>query len=136
MLWTPTNKFQRNVAGLMPHPERACEARILEKLADGLEIKNQTLEEIRKGVAEQIKLLIESEAKNLASHNFKKSDNHEQIERLKLGIKIFTDLIEKGAEVHPALKTPENVKNLFPDFTKLDSIQSQTKLLTESNQPR
>jgi hypothetical protein len=25
MLWTPTNKFLRNVAGLMPHPERACE---------------------------------------------------------------------------------------------------------------
>jgi phosphoribosylformylglycinamidine synthase len=25
MLWTPTNKFPRNVAGLMPHPERACE---------------------------------------------------------------------------------------------------------------
>ena len=25
MLWTPINKFQCNVAGLMPHPERACE---------------------------------------------------------------------------------------------------------------
>jgi hypothetical protein len=25
MLSTPTNKFSRNVAGLMPHPERACE---------------------------------------------------------------------------------------------------------------
>jgi len=25
MLWTPINKFQRNVDGLMPHPERASE---------------------------------------------------------------------------------------------------------------
>ena len=25
MLWTPTKSFRRNVAGLMPHPERACE---------------------------------------------------------------------------------------------------------------
>jgi hypothetical protein len=112
------------------------EARIIEKLADGLEIKNQTLDELRKGAQEQIKLLIEAEAKNLAAHNFEKDDNREQIERLKLGIKTFTDLIEKGMEVHPALKTPENVKNLFPDFNKLDSIESQTKLLSESNQSK
>jgi phosphoribosylformylglycinamidine synthase len=26
MLLTPTKKIQRNVAGLMPHPERACES--------------------------------------------------------------------------------------------------------------
>jgi phosphoribosylformylglycinamidine (FGAM) synthase-like amidotransferase family enzyme len=25
MLWTHTKTFWRNVAGLMPHPERACE---------------------------------------------------------------------------------------------------------------
>ena len=25
MFWTLTNKFPRNVAGLMPQPERACE---------------------------------------------------------------------------------------------------------------
>jgi phosphoribosylformylglycinamidine synthase len=25
MLWTKTKTFQRNVAGLMPHPERASE---------------------------------------------------------------------------------------------------------------
>jgi hypothetical protein len=112
------------------------EARIIEKLADGLEIKNQTLEELRTGAMEQIKLLIEAEAKNLVAHNFEKDDNREQIERLKLGIKTFTELIEKGMEVHPALKTPENIKNLFPDFNKLDSIESQTKLLNESNQTK
>jgi hypothetical protein len=109
------------------------EASIMEKIADSMDIKNQMLDGIKEGVKEHIKLVIESEAKNLLSHNFAEADNHEQIGRLKLAIKTFADLVERGAEVHPALKAPEQVKNLFPDFTKLDVIESKTKLLKEKS---
>lgn len=105
------------------------EGRIMEKIADSMEIKNQMLENIRIGVESHVQMTIESEARNLASHNFKKHDNNEQVERLKLGIKTFADLIERGAEIHPALQAPEDVRNLFPDFKFLDTIETKTKQL-------
>jgi hypothetical protein len=108
------------------------EYKILEEQTKSLKIKNEALDEIKCGIEEQMKLTLESEAKALQVHNFKKSDNHEQIERLKMGIKTFMELIDKGAEIHPALSAPESVKNLFPDFKKLSSVESRTKLLTET----
>jgi hypothetical protein len=107
------------------------EGSVMENIADSMEIKKEMLENLRKGVEEHVKLVVESEAKNLLTHNFSEDDNHDQIERLKHGIKTFADLIERGAEVHPALQAPEDVKNLFPDFAKLDLIQSKQKLLEE-----
>jgi hypothetical protein len=50
-----------------------------------------------------------------------------------MGIKDLAGLIEKGAEIHPALTAPEDVKNLFPDFTKLELIESKQKLIPENN---
>ena len=107
------------------------EVKILEKIVDSMEIKNQMLEGIRKGVDEHIQMVVESEAINLAAHNFEQNDNREQIERLKMGIKDLAGLIEKGAEVHPALTAPEEVKNLFPDYKKLELIESKQKLISE-----
>ena len=108
------------------------EYKILEEQTKSLKIKNEALDEIKRGIEEQMKLTLESEAKALQIHNFKKSDNHEQVERLKMGIKTFMELIDKGAEIHPALNAPESVKNLFPNFKKLSSVESRTKLLTET----
>jgi hypothetical protein len=112
------------------------EARIIRKFVDGLEIKNQTLDTLGTAVEESVALLVESEARNLLAHNFQKQDNHEQVERLKMGIKELANLIDKGAEIHPSLTAPENVQNLFPDFTKLGVIESKQKLITaEVNTP-
>lgn len=111
--------------------KKQTEVKVLEKIVDSMEIKNQMLDGIRKGVEDHIQMVVESEAANLAAHNFDESDNREQIERLKMGIKDLAGLIEKGAEVHPALTAPENVKNLFPDFTKLELIESKQKLISE-----
>ena len=113
--------------------KKQTEVKILEKIVDSMEIKNEMLGGIRKGVEDHIQMVVESEAINLAAHNFDEGDNREQIERLKMGIKDLAGLIEKGAEVHPALTAPETVKNLFPDFTKLDLIESKQKLITENN---
>ena len=113
--------------------KKQAEAKIFERIADSMEIKNQMLDGVRQGVEDHIQMVVESEALNLASHNFDEGDNHEQVERLKMGIKDLASLIEKGAEIHPAPAVPESVKNLFPDFAKLDLIESKQKLLKDNS---
>ncbi|WP_238582276.1 hypothetical protein, partial [Cellvibrio sp. OA-2007] len=49
--------------------------------------------------------------------------------RVESSIKTLAKLIQQGAEVHPSLMAPESVKNLFPDYKKIDSITSQIKRL-------
>ncbi|GAL79539.1 hypothetical protein JCM19274_2047 [Algibacter lectus] len=44
---------------------------------------------------------------------------------------MLSSLIEKGAEIHPALNQPEKVTNLFPDMKKLNIIESRIKKLEE-----
>jgi hypothetical protein len=66
----------------------------------------------------------------LYNENFD-GDNQEQIERLKLSIKLFSDLIDRGAEIHPALNQPESVKNLYPKMNNLQALESQIKKIEE-----
>lgn len=106
------------------------EGRIVEQHVKSLQIKNDSIKEIQLKQKESLNLMMQAEAKALFSENFEGSDN-EQIERLKLSIKMLSELIEKGAEVHPALNQPENVTNLFPDMRKLNLIESRIKKLKE-----
>jgi hypothetical protein len=103
------------------------EGKMFEQMARGMKIKNDSLEELLRGLRESIDLLLQNEARSLYDKEFGDTTDPEQIARLKLGIKTFMGLIEKGAEIHPALKVPENVKNLFPDFSKLSLIESKIK---------
>ncbi len=62
--------------------------------------------------------------------NFKRN-NSERIGKIKHTIKILSELMDKGVEIHPALNQPESVKNLFPDMNNLKKWVSQTKKLKE-----
>lgn len=106
------------------------EGRILSEYARGLSINNEALEEIRIKQEEAITLLINEEAKRIQVEFYNNDNNNEELERLKYSIKMFSELIENGTEVHPALTAPETVQNLFPDFAKLDTITSKIKLLS------
>jgi len=66
------------------------------------------------------------EAKYVYEQHFKEEDC-EKIERIKLAITQFTELITKGVEIQPSLLVPENVNNLFPDMKNLPSIVSKIK---------
>jgi len=60
-----------------------------------------------------IKNVIEAEAQYIQSQFFK--DNlPENLETLKNSIRIFADMIDKGAEIKPALTAGEELKSLFP----------------------
>ena len=107
------------------------EGRIIEEHVKSLKIKNESLKEIKDAQKKAIDLMIDAEANQLYSENFKVPDNHEQIERLKHSIKLLSEQIDKGAEIHPALNTPETVTNLFPDMKHLELLESRIKKLTQ-----
>ena len=106
------------------------EGRLIEKHVESLGVKNASLKEIQLKQKEALSLMIEAEANNLYNENFE-GDNNEQIERLKLSIKMFSNLIDKGAEIHPALNQPESVKNLYPKMYNLQALESKIKKLEE-----
>lgn len=111
--------------------KKILEGEYLLQMVRGLGIRNDSLENIKEQNKKQIDFLIESEAKHLVSSIENAEEDFEYLERLKNSIKIFADLIQEGTEVHPSLIAPEEVKNLLPDFKKLDSIESKIKLLSE-----
>ncbi|MFC5044693.1 hypothetical protein ACFSTE_22440 [Aquimarina hainanensis] len=106
------------------------EGQLIEQHVKSLEIKNDSLKEIQEKQKRALDLMIEAEARELYNESFEGDDN-EQIERLKLSVKMLSNLIEKGAEIHPALNQPEQVSNLFPDMKKLNSLESRIKKLEE-----
>jgi hypothetical protein len=106
------------------------EGRLFEKHVQSLGIKNESIKEIQLKQKEALDLMIDAEANNLYNDNFE-GDNNEQIERLKLSIKMFSNLIDKGAEIHPALNQPESVKNLYPEMSNLKSLESKIKKIAE-----
>jgi hypothetical protein len=109
--------------------KKVQEGLLVKQHVTSLKIKNASLEEIQKAQKEAIDLMIDSEANHLYSESFTGEDN-EQIERLKNSITMLSELLEKGAEVHPALNTPEKVANLFPNLKNLIGIESKIKKLT------
>lgn len=106
------------------------EGRIIEEHVKNIKVKNESLKEIQKKQKEALTMMIDAEANNLYNENFEGSNN-EQIERLKLSVKMLSELLDKGAEIHPALNQPESVKNLFPKMKELNTIESRIKKLEE-----
>ncbi len=113
--------------------KKANEGRLIEEQIRALEIQNASLEDVRNAQKKQLEIVVEGEARYVFDKHF--SDSlPENLERVKNSIKIFADLLARGAEVKPALTTPEEVTNLFPDMSKLTGVESRTKLLTSSEQ--
>ncbi|WP_129020028.1 hypothetical protein [Edaphocola flava] len=102
------------------------EGRLLEQQIKSLKVKNESLDDILKAQKAQTEIMIQAEAEHIQTENFS-GNVPENIERIKNSISIFANLIEKGAEIHPALVAPENVSNLFPDPTKLIGLESKIK---------
>lgn len=107
------------------------EGRIIEEHVRSLKIKNESLKEIKEAQKQAIDLMIDSEANQLYSENFTTEGNNEQVERLKHTIRLLSEQMEKGAEIHPALNTPEKVANLFPDLKHLELVESRIKKLAQ-----
>ncbi|MGL5572496.1 hypothetical protein [Cetobacterium sp.] len=87
------------------------------------------LEMIRTMNENLMKMYLEKEAENILQNHYEISgkEDPEFLSRMKNTIKEFSELIEKGAEVHPALEVANEIKHEFPDFKNLEFIESKIK---------
>jgi hypothetical protein len=107
---------------------KASEVRANQEFNRGLKMKNEAIEEMVKIHKVYIDKLITAEAELISNDEFKDSkDKHEETQRIKLAIIEFSDLIFRGAEIRPAINAPEQVSNLFPNYSKLIGTQSKIK---------
>jgi len=97
------------------------EGKLLEQHIKSLEIKNESMRDFLEKQKIATDLLIEQEVRHLQIEHFGSDEDNEQFERLKLAAKTFAELIQKGAEVHPALSAPEQVQNAFPNYKNIES---------------
>ena len=108
--------------------KKFLEGDLLKKKVESMGIKNEALEEVKNALTAELDLLIEVESKNLLE-NQKIDYDHEFLGRVKFSVKTLAKLIYEGTEIHHSLMAPEEVKNLFPDFKKIEAIQSKIKQL-------
>jgi len=111
--------------------KKVQEAKLHAEYAKGLSLRNGFLEEILDAAQNHIKATVDAEAKALADANLKGPERQEVLERAKFTIREFAEMMEKGAEIHPGLQAPEQVRNLFPDTKNILSLQSRIPQITE-----
>jgi hypothetical protein len=104
------------------------EAFLFKSYAESVEIKKEHLKALAEAADKKIQLDIEAEAKLIQNEFFDPNDN-DQLGRLKLSIKEYSELIAKGVEIQPSLLAPENVSNLFPNYKAIDLVVSKVKEL-------
>lgn len=109
--------------------KKIMEGKLLSEQVRGLKVKNESLEDILKAQKLETELVLQAEAEFVYSKHFK-DNTPENIQKIKNSISTFADLISRGAEIKPALMAPEEVSNLFPDATKLISLESKIKKLS------
>jgi hypothetical protein len=115
--------------------KKVQEGRMHEEHVRSLKLKNEVLEALVEAEKRMLDEVVEGEARNIALKYFEGAETPEDLERVKYTIKEFAKLIESGAQIHPALQAPENVKNLFPDFANLLQIESKTKQISQAASP-
>ena len=111
------------------------EGTILEQAARGLQVKNETLTDISAQLKIAAEAIVTVEATAIYENYFKNENPNDDLERIKETLRTFADLIDRGAEVHPALMQPEQAANLFPNFKALDTIVSAIKQLGDGEAP-
>ena len=104
--------------------KKKMEFKTFEQHVKCLEIKTESMVDLKDAQKKQLEESLEAEAGNLASQ-FYKSGNAEKTERLKYSIKLISDLMDKGVEIHPSLNASKEVGNMYPDYTNIRLIESR-----------
>lgn len=105
---------------------RTYQFKLLEQQARTLEIKNDTLEDLQKGLSKNIDVLVEAETKNLLNQEGIEY-NPEYLENLKYSVKVMAELINEGTQIHPSYIADQAHTLQFPDFSQIDQIESTIK---------
>jgi hypothetical protein len=109
------------------------EGKMLDEKLRGIKIENDHLEHVADKHKIIIDELLEAEANNILHKDFD-SENHDMLARIKNSINIFTEMLSDGLEVHSALEGKDNVKEIFPDYKKMEFVESKIKLLDSESE--
>lgn len=109
------------------------EGTYLEKLIEQMNVKNESLKDIQEANKKQLDNLLKIEAKKIMQDFDLDNTDNEYENRLIYSIKELSQLINDGVQIQPSLLVQEDSKNLFPDYEKLDSIESKIKLLEKKS---
>jgi len=108
--------------------KKKIEYKKFEQHVKSLEIKTQSMVDLKDAQKKQLEISLEAEAVNLVSQ-FYRGGNAEKTERVKYSIKLISDLMDKGVEIHPALNATKAVGNMFPDYSNIRLIESRIQEL-------
>lgn len=111
--------------------KKKVEANIFEHHAKTLELKNDALSIFVEAQKIQMKNILDAEAIAIANKEYNHAEP-ETIERLKLSITTVAELIDKGVQILPVSKD-EDIQKSFPDYKKLDLIESTIKQISQNN---
>lgn len=111
--------------------KKRAEANIFEHHAKTLELKNEALSVFVEAQKVQLKNILDSEATAIANNEYNHAEP-ETIERLKLSITTVAELINKGVQILPVSKD-EDIQKSFPDYKKIDLIESTIKQISPNN---
>lgn len=111
--------------------KKKAEANIFEHHAKTLELKNDALSIFVEAQKIQMKNILDAEATAIANKEYNHAEP-ETIERLKLSITTVAELIDKGVQILPVSKD-EDIQKSFPDYKKLDLIESTIKQISQNN---
>ena len=111
--------------------KKAQEGLLVQQHVGSLKIKNEALDQIREAQGKLLNEMVEAEARHLDKETYGEDESPERLKRIQFAIESLQTLIEKGAEIHPALNAPEQVSNLFPNFKNLGLVESKIKQIPE-----
>jgi len=108
--------------------------RYLEEQVNAVAVRAASMEDLRVALQKNLQLLIDAEARQLyngyiAGNKEDAGNENDQIERIKYSIKTLSELLDKGAEIHPSLLAPQEEQKLFPDMKALPKLLSDIKQL-------
>lgn len=102
-----------------------------EKNARTFRLSNDLIESLSKVHNAMLNSTLETVTKNLSdSYNI---ENPEDSERLKLSLKMLSDLMSPGMEIYAGINTPAETKALFPPVATQKLATNATGLLSEKS---
>ncbi len=107
------------------------EGKLLSEQVRALKLSNDATEEINQKRKKATNEIAKQEAEFIYK-SFYKGNDPEQIERIKLALNELAFLYSKGAEVHPNIEAPKEVKEEFPNMKQLEKVKSRIKELPAS----
>ncbi|MDT0689344.1 hypothetical protein RM549_06075 [Salegentibacter sp. F188] len=107
------------------------EGRLLQEKVREMKISNEAAEEIEEKSDKEVDRIAEVEANYVYDKYYKSNKDPEQISRIKFALKELAVLNYNGGEIHPSLHSSKEIKETFPNYQRLEKIESRIEKLEQ-----